>query len=79
MAMGKRRARQDSLWVATGEIARGPGHPFYRQLNRILDELGFDGFVETVCAAFYAEKVGRPSLAAGGVLSAAAGGLLRGD
>jgi transposase len=40
-------------------------HPFYEQLNRVLEERGFDEFVEQQCAGFYAEKMGRPSLAPG--------------
>ena len=39
--------------------------PFYERLNRTLDEAGFDAFVEAQCAAFYADGVGRPSLAPG--------------
>ena len=31
----------------------------------MLDEAGFDAFVETQCAKFYAATVGRPSLAPG--------------
>lgn len=63
MAMGKRkRQRQRSLWVETGQLARGPGHPFYRRLNQLLDKHGFDEFVEEQCSRYYAEKLGRPSL-----------------
>lgn len=63
MAMGKRRRQQQgSLWVATARLARGPGHPFYRRLNELLDEHGFDAFVEAECAAYYAGLLGRPSL-----------------
>src|SRR5690606_1749750 len=43
-------------------LAKGPGHPFYRKLNEILDEQGFDGYVESECSRFYAERMGRPSL-----------------
>lgn len=64
MAMGKRRRQQQgSLWVAAERLARSPGHPFYDGLNRLLDGAGFDAFVEGVCGRFYAEKLGRPSLA----------------
>ncbi len=64
MAMGRRsKESQDALWVEAGELARSPGHPFYERLNRILDKAGFDEFVEQLCAKFYAERVGRPSLA----------------
>jgi transposase len=66
MAMGKRRPeRQDELWIPAHEMARAPGHPFYERLNGILDEHGFDVFVEERCAEHYAEKMGRPSIAPG--------------
>jgi transposase len=66
MAMGKRVAeRQGSMWIAAGEVATGPSHPFYEQLNRILARHGFDVFVEGLCEAFYAGRTGRPSLAPG--------------
>ena len=67
MAMGKRRrrARQPSMWVASSDLPRGEGHPFYERLNRVLDAAGFDAFVESQCARFYADGVGRPSLAPG--------------
>jgi transposase len=66
MAMGKRAAeRQGAMWIATAEVAPGPSHPFYEQLNQILARHGFDGFVEGLCEAFYAGRMGRPSLAPG--------------
>ena len=65
MAMGKRRKRQRSLWVRTSSMAKSPGHPFYERLSRLLDEEGFDAFVERECARFYAPTMGRPSLAPG--------------
>ena len=65
--MGKRRrlARQPSMWVASTDLPRSTGHPFYARLNRVLDEAGVDGFVEAQCVPFYADGVGRPSLAPG--------------
>src|SRR5215210_4977892 len=68
MSMGKRkrRARQASMWVATQDLPRSAAHPFYRRLNRVLDEAQFDAFVEGACATFYAEVMGRPGLAPGG-------------
>ena len=39
--------------------------PFFERLNRILEETGFDAFVEERCAPFYAERMGRPSLRRG--------------
>ena len=65
--MGKRRRRepQPSMWVASSDLPRSAGHPFYELLNRVLDEAGFDAFVEEQCAMFYADGVGRPSLPPG--------------
>src|ERR1022692_3762905 len=67
MAMGTRkdRERQEDLWVAYTDMAVGPGHPFYVGLNEVLEGEGFDAFVEKLCARFYAEKQGRPSLTSG--------------
>src|SRR6266704_4787393 len=66
MAMGKReREEQRGMWVAVSELPKSASHPFYEKLNRLLAEHGFDEFVETQCRAFYAEKMGRPSLAPG--------------
>ena len=55
---------QQSMWLATGDLPRSAGHPFYERLNHILGEAGFDAFVEDLCAKFYA-VMGRPSLAPG--------------
>ena len=64
MAMGKKKRRQqEDLWVATSELPRTAGHPFYERLNGLFNEHGFDDFVEGLCAKFYADKMGRPSLA----------------
>jgi len=57
MAMGKRkRHRQPPLWVETARLAKGPSHPFYRRLNQILGQHGFDEFVERTCQRFYSER-----------------------
>ena len=65
--MGKKRKRnrQRSMWVATADLPQSAGHPFYARLNRVLDDAGFDTFVETQCAKFYAEGLGRPSVTPG--------------
>jgi transposase len=65
MGMGRRKERQDMLWVATAELPRSGGHVFYERVNRILDQAGFDLFVEDACEKFYAAVMGRPSLAPG--------------
>lgn len=65
--MGRRkdRARTPGLWIPTNELPRTGGHPFYQRLNQVLDQHGFDDFVEAQCAPFYAATVGRPSLTPG--------------
>ena len=63
--MGTRQSEQASLWVATAELPKSPGHPFYTRLNALLDAADFDRFVEGRCARFYAPVMGRPSLAPG--------------
>ena len=65
MGKRKRQVRQASRWVATQDLPRSAAHPFYRRLNRVLDEAQFDAFVEGACATFYAAVMGRPSLAPG--------------
>src|SRR5262245_14342308 len=66
MAMGTKRDReqQEELFYAT-EQADTPGHPFYEELNRVLDGAKFDAFCESECAKFYHSRLGRPSLAPG--------------
>jgi transposase len=66
MAMGNRETkRQADLWLATSDLARSPGHPFYERLNRLLAEAEFDVRAEELCRPFYAEGKGRPSLPPG--------------
>ena len=66
MAMGtrRRRQRQEELWYRQ-DLAEAPGHPFYRRLNEVLEQAGFDEFCEARCRKFYHEKLGRPSLPPG--------------
>ncbi len=66
MSMSRRRLeRQPHLWINTAEIVTSPGHPFYQRLNQLLQEHGFDRFVEASCESFYAETRGRPSIPPG--------------
>jgi len=50
MALGKCKCEQQSAWVATTELPKSPGHPFYRKLNQLLAEAGFDAGLERLCA-----------------------------
>ena len=64
--MGKRkRDRQPAMWVPTTDLPTAASHPFYRRLNQLLREHGFDDFAEAQCAGFYAETMGRPGLPPG--------------
>lgn len=62
MAMGHRGKKQRPIWLDVGGVSKGPGHPFYEALNRLLRQQGFDSFVEDQCRPFYALRQGRPSL-----------------
>lgn len=62
--MGKREGEQEDLFV-THQQLRSQSHPFYRAVNRVLADQGFDRHVEQLCSKFYAKKMGRPGLAPG--------------
>jgi transposase len=64
MALGRRQGEQQELWVATTELPRSPGHPFYQKLNQLLAESGFDAWIEARCRPHYASD-GRPSIPPG--------------
>jgi transposase len=68
MAMGKRKQeRQETLFITAEGLAHSPGHPFYRRLNELLAEAGFDRWIEDRCRRYYAteEKRGQPSIPPG--------------
>ena len=65
MSIGTQETDQPPLWIAASDLPTSPGHPFYGRVNTILDDHGFDRFVEGQCRRFYAPVMGRPSLAPG--------------
>ncbi len=65
MALGRRKRDHQDLWVATCDLPRSPGHPFYTKLNGLLDEAEFDAFVEGLCKPHYANGRGRPGIPPG--------------
>jgi transposase len=66
MAMGKRKKHeQPILFIPTTKLPQSAAHPFYAKLNEVLSAWKFDEFVEGLCAKFYEEEIGRPSLAPG--------------
>lgn len=73
MALGQRDGeRQGEFWIPAEQVARGPGHPFYRKLNEIFaagregprGRVSFDRFVEELCRKFYSDE-GRPGVPPG--------------
>jgi transposase len=66
MAMGKRKQHtQPPLFVVTADLPQTPAHPFYSKLNEVLASGDFDAMVQALCAKFYEETMGRPSLPPG--------------
>jgi transposase len=67
MAMGKRKRRQESLFITTDNLPRSDGHPFYQRLNALLAAAGFDRWIEARCGQYYAqdETRGQPSIPPG--------------
>ena len=63
MSLGKRKHEQQA-WVATTDLPRSPGHPFYQQLNRLFVADGFDAWLEQLCQPYHATQ-GRPSIPPG--------------
>ena len=39
--------------MATDSMAKGPGHPFYVELNKLLARAGFDTHAQGPCEKFY--------------------------
>lgn len=61
MALGRRKEeQQDDLFIMAEHMPKAPGHVFYRKLNAVLRDAGFDRWVENLCQAYYAQTQGRP-------------------
>ena len=67
MAMGKRRQRQEALFVMADGLPKSAGHPFYQRLNALLAEADFDHWIERRCQRYYntEESRGQPSIPPG--------------
>lgn len=65
MAVGKRnKPKQQPLRISHSDLVTSSGHPFYTRLNRLLDDDGFDSWLEGECAPYFSES-GRPSIPPG--------------
>lgn len=53
------------MWVATTSLPRSQGHVFYRKLDKLLRDAGFDECVEDLCKPLYHDRMGRPGIAPG--------------
>ena len=63
--MGKRKAKQQGLWVSMNEIPKAASHPFYAKVNEVLEQRKLDLRLEHLCRRFYKPVWGRPSMAPG--------------
>jgi transposase len=65
VALGKRTPKTFDGVFSAKDLPPAPAHPFYQRLNALLDEAGFDAFVEELCRPHYADGVGRPGIPPG--------------
>jgi len=67
MTMGRRKQRQEALFILADGLPKSTGHPFYKKLNSLLSEAGFDPWIESRCRQYYheEERRGQPSIPPG--------------
>jgi len=65
MAMGRRKAKPQALWVNRDAIPKSAGHPFYYRVNQVFAEQRVDQRLEQFCRRYYKPTYGRPSIAPG--------------
>ena len=66
MSLGRQKDRQSDLLLSWRELPRSAGHPFYDQLQGVLQTAGFDRFAEDQCKPYYSSSTrGRSSLPPG--------------
>jgi hypothetical protein len=53
MSMGRKKARQEAMFVAKSAALSGPRHRFYEALEGLLKRSHFDRKVEALCARYY--------------------------
>jgi transposase len=65
MGLGRRdREQQEEFWIPADRMPKSPGHVFYRKLNKVLADGGFDAWVEDLCEPHYS-KFGRKGIPPG--------------
>lgn len=67
MSLGRKsdQATTEDLFITYSDLPKGPSHPFFSRLDKILRKYDFDAFCEELCESFYAEVMGRPSIPPG--------------
>lgn len=66
MTMGRLSGRRGvGGWSSRLAVELAPRHRFYGHCNEVLREVEFDHFVEMLCAPYYADKKGCPSVPPG--------------
>ena len=66
MALGRRKGEvQQDLFITADQLPKSIGHVFYRKLNELLAEAGFDRWVEDLCGPYYSQGKGRPGIPPG--------------
>src|SRR6201993_2371790 len=63
--LGRRLPPPADLIIALTDLPPPPANPFYQRLNTLLDEAGFEPFVEDLCCPYYAADFGRPGVPPG--------------
>jgi transposase len=63
--LGRRLPPPTDLVIALKDLPPPPANPFYQRLNTLLDEAGFEPFLEELCRPYYAEGFGRPGVPPG--------------
>ena len=67
MSMGRKsdQVTTEDLFINYADVPKGPSHPFFARLDRILRKHDFDCCCEEVCDRYYAKLMGRPSIPPG--------------
>jgi len=63
--LGRRLPPSPDLVIALQDLPPPPARPFYQGLNTLLDDAGFDSFLEDLCRPYYADNFGRPGIPPG--------------
>jgi hypothetical protein len=63
MALSRRKVvQQQDLFITAVDLPRSDGHVFYAKLNQLLEEAGFDSWIEKLCQPYYSQVRGRPGI-----------------